>query len=75
MTTHRSIIRVDGAAYQAVLEEGPRNWSAHVPALPGLVVTGAGREELKARLREAIAFHLEGLERRRTGTDSRRAAG
>jgi predicted RNase H-like HicB family nuclease len=63
-TRHRSVIRVDGTPYRAELEEGPHNWSAHVPALPGLVVTGSDRAELTARLREAIAFHVEGLQQR-----------
>jgi predicted RNase H-like HicB family nuclease len=61
--THHSTITVHGKPYRAVLEEGLHNWSAYVPALPGLAVTGGNREETKARLREGIAFHLEGLER------------
>jgi hypothetical protein len=35
--------------------------SAYSPDLPGCVVTGATREEVEKKMREAIEFHLEGL--------------
>jgi predicted RNase H-like HicB family nuclease len=47
--------------YTVLYERGERNWSAYVPDLPGCVATGATREETEQRLREAIAFHMEGL--------------
>lgn len=47
--------------YVAVLEQGPRNWSAYVPDLPGCVAAGRTREETEHLIREAIEFHLEGL--------------
>ncbi len=47
--------------YVSVLEQGPRNWSAYVPDLPGCVAAGLTREETECLIREAIAFHLEGL--------------
>lgn len=37
------------------------NYSAYVPDLPGCVATGATVEGVEAQIREAIAFHLEGL--------------
>jgi predicted RNase H-like HicB family nuclease len=49
-------VRVGGRAYRVVLEQGPGNWSAYVPALPGLAATGADRAAIKAHLQEAIAF-------------------
>jgi predicted RNase H-like HicB family nuclease len=47
--------------YVAILEQGPRNWSAYVPDLPGCVAAGATREETERLIQEAIKFHLEGL--------------
>lgn len=48
-------------AYAVLYERGERNWSAYVPDLPGCVATGKTREETERRIREAIAFHIEGL--------------
>lgn len=47
--------------YVAVLEQGPKNWSAYVPDLPGCVAAGMTREETERLIQEAIEFHLEGL--------------
>ena len=47
--------------YAVIYERGPRNWSAYVPDLPGCVATGATREDVERRMREAIAFHLDGM--------------
>lgn len=47
--------------YAVLYERGERNWSAYVPDLPGCVATGKTREETERRIREAIAFHIEGL--------------
>ena len=47
--------------YAVVIEKGERNYSAYVPDLPGCVTTGATPEEVKAEIREAIEFHLEGM--------------
>lgn len=49
--------------YTVVLERGESGWGAHVPDLPGCVATGETREEALERIREAIAFHLEGLKK------------
>jgi len=49
--------------YAVVFEKTPNNYSAYVPDLPGCVATGATREEVERNIREAIAFHLEGLRR------------
>ena len=42
-------------------EETPTGFSAYVPDLPGCVAAGDTREETERHIREAIAFHLEGL--------------
>lgn len=47
--------------YAVLHERGERNWSACVPDLPGCVATGTTREAIEHRIREAIAFHIEGL--------------
>ena len=47
--------------YVVVFEQAPNNYSAYVPDLPGCIATGATREEVEKRIREAIAFHLAGL--------------
>lgn len=48
--------------YPIVIEKAPTNFSAYVPDLPGCVATGATVEVTEARIREAIRFHIEGLE-------------
>ena len=47
--------------YVAVLEQGPKNWSAYVPDLPGCVAAGVTREQTERLIQEAIEFHVEGL--------------
>jgi predicted RNase H-like HicB family nuclease len=47
--------------YAVIIERGERNYSAYVPDLPGCIATGKTLEDTKRLMREAIAFHLEGL--------------
>lgn len=47
--------------YAVVIEQAEGNYSAYVPDLPGCVTTGATLEETEQNIREAIAFHLEGM--------------
>jgi len=47
--------------YAVVIEKGERNFSAYVPDLPGCVSVGDTPEEVRAEIREAIEFHLEGM--------------
>ncbi|MDP6514597.1 MAG: type II toxin-antitoxin system HicB family antitoxin [SAR202 cluster bacterium] len=47
--------------YAVVYEKAPNNYSAYVPDLPGCVATGATQQEVERNIREAIAFHLEGI--------------
>lgn len=47
--------------YAIVIEKSGKNFSAYVPDLPGCVATGATVEETEKLIREAIAFHVEGL--------------
>lgn len=47
--------------YAIVIERAEGNYSAYVPDLPGCVATGATVIEVEAEIRDAIAFHLEGI--------------
>jgi predicted RNase H-like HicB family nuclease len=47
--------------YAIVIEKAEGNYSAYVPDLPGCAATGATVEEVEREIREAIAFHIEGL--------------
>ncbi len=47
--------------YLVVLERTETGCSAYSPDLPGCIGTGRTRAEVDVNLREAIAFHLEGL--------------
>ncbi len=47
--------------YAIVIERAAANFSAYVPDLPGCVATGRTVEETEREIREAIAFHLDGL--------------
>ncbi len=47
--------------YTVIFEKGPSSWGAYVPDLPGVIATGISWEEVEVLIREAIEFHLEGL--------------
>ena len=47
--------------YAVVIEKGERNYSAYVPDLPGCVSIGDTLDEVRAEIREAIEFHLDGI--------------
>ena len=47
--------------YAVIIEAGEQNYSAYVPDLPGCIATGKTVDEVKRLIREAIAFHIEGL--------------
>jgi predicted RNase H-like HicB family nuclease len=53
MNQHRYVVVIEGAP--------GANFSAYVPDLPGCIATGDTVEECEANVREAIAFHLEGM--------------
>jgi predicted RNase H-like HicB family nuclease len=48
--------------YAVVIEKAEGNYSAYVPDLPGCVATGETLESVEGEIREAIRFHLDGLE-------------
>ncbi len=47
--------------YLVVIEKAKRNYSAYIPDLPGCVATGATRQTVLKRIREAAAMHLAGM--------------
>jgi predicted RNase H-like HicB family nuclease len=53
MTERRYLIVIEGA------EKG--GFSAYAPDLPGVAATGPTRAECERAMRDAVAFHLEGL--------------
>lgn len=48
--------------YAVVIEQAEGNYSAYVPDLPGCVAVGDTVSEVEEMIREAIAFHLEGMQ-------------
>lgn len=48
--------------YLVIVERGKEGWGAHVPDLPGCIAAGETREEAIRLIREAIVFHIEGLQ-------------
>ncbi|HVT91012.1 MAG TPA: type II toxin-antitoxin system HicB family antitoxin [Tepidisphaeraceae bacterium] len=48
--------------YLIVIEKSPSNYSAYVPDLPGCVATGKTIRDVKKNMKQAIAFHLDGLQ-------------
>ncbi len=47
--------------YLIVVERTETGFSAYSPDVPGCVTTGRTEEETEANMKEAIAFHLDGL--------------
>ena len=47
--------------YAVVIEKAEGNYSAYVPDLPGCVATGVTVAEVETEIRDAIAFHLDGM--------------
>ena len=48
--------------YAVVIEKAGSNYSAYVPDLPGCVATGETVAVVETEIREAIRFHIEGLQ-------------
>ncbi|HEX3870013.1 MAG TPA: type II toxin-antitoxin system HicB family antitoxin [Pirellulales bacterium] len=47
--------------YTVIVEKGATSWGAYVPDLSGCIAAGDTREEALRLIRDAIAFHIEGL--------------
>ena len=49
--------------YLIVIEETATGYSAFSPDLPGCVATGQDRGTVERTMRDAITFHIEGLQK------------
>ena len=47
--------------FAILIDKTATGYSAHVPDLPGCVAAGETREETLQLIREAVAFHIEGM--------------
>jgi len=47
--------------YLIVIEPTAAGYSAYSPDVPGCVATGGTRDEVEREMKDAIAFHLNGL--------------
>jgi predicted RNase H-like HicB family nuclease len=45
--------------YTVIIEQGPNNYSAYVPDLPGCVSTGESYEDVLQNIHEAIEGHIQ----------------
>lgn len=48
--------------YMVVIERPKENFSAYAPDLPGCIATADTREELIALMKEAVEFHIAGMQ-------------
>ena len=48
--------------FAIVIEQAGNNYSAYVPDLPGCAATGKTIAAAKEEIRDAIRFHIEGLQ-------------
>jgi predicted RNase H-like HicB family nuclease len=48
--------------YAVVIEKGETSYGAYVPDLPGCIAAAESLEEVEVMIREAIEFHIEGLQ-------------
>lgn len=48
--------------YAIVIEKGENSYGAYVPDLPGCVAVGETLTQVRELIKEAIIFHLEGIE-------------
>ncbi len=55
------MIPIDANSYLVIIEQGGDGYGAWAPDLPGCVAVGDTPEETEREMRDAIAFHLEGL--------------
>ena len=49
--------------YLVIYEKARDNYSAYSPDIPGCAATGKTRKEVEKNMKEAIGFHIEGLEK------------
>ena len=47
--------------YAVVIEQTPNNYGAYAPDVPGCISTADTPDEMLAKIREALTFHIEAL--------------
>ncbi len=47
--------------YLVIIEETRTGYSAFSPDLPGCIAAGSSKEEVEKNMKDAIAFHPEGM--------------
>ena len=55
---------INEQGYVVVFEKGDTSYGAYVPDLPGCVAVGETLEEVESLIKEAIEFHLEGMQQK-----------
>lgn len=48
-------------SYAVVFERSPNNYAAYAPDVPGCIATARTWDEMQVTMREALAFHFQGL--------------
>ena len=48
--------------YLVIIEETQNGFSVFSPDLQGCIATGSSKKEVEKNMKEAIAFHLEGMD-------------
>ena len=48
--------------YAIIIERGPTSYGAYAPDVPGCIAVGETVEEVKREFRDALEFHLEGMQ-------------
>ncbi len=48
--------------YTVIIEKGDSSYGAFVPDLPGCIAVGETEQEAIALIKDAIEFHIEGIE-------------
>jgi len=62
MYANSSIARQANMKYVVIVEKGETGYGAYVPDLPGCVAAAESRDEVLHLIKEAIEFHIEGLQ-------------
>ena len=57
----RDVLRTQARKLLVIVEHTATGFSAYSPDVPGCIATGGSRADVEASMREAIAFHLDGL--------------
>src|SRR4029453_19532059 len=52
---------IEAMKYLIVIEQTATGYSAYSPDLPGCISTGSTRDDVESEMKDAIAFHLDGL--------------